>query len=70
MDRFFSSVITGGVVSAIALAVACGSSSSRSGFEPDPTQNVIGTFADGGMLGTAVTTTSAARCSRQTSPCR
>ena len=50
MNRFASSLIT--AVSAVALVVACGSSKSRSGFEPDPAQSVNGTFDDGGMLGT------------------
>ena len=50
MNRFASSLIT--AASAVALVVACGSSKPRSGFEPDPTQTVNGTFDDGGMLGT------------------
>jgi hypothetical protein len=48
MDRFVSSLITATV--GIALVVACGSSKPRSGFEPDPTQNVNGTFDDGGTF--------------------
>ena len=50
MNRFASSMIT--ATGAVALVVACGSSKSRDGFEPDPSQSVNGTFDDGGMLGT------------------
>ena len=49
MDRFVSSVITGGVLTAIGLAVACGSSTSRNGFD-DPAQSVSGTFDDSGSF--------------------